>query len=279
VAIEERYATLSAQQRRAADFLLSHYDDTFALSVHEFGRAARVSEATLVRFARELGYRGYLELRAALMNEAKTGLTRKERFVLAPPSDEPTATVLRVAAQEVANINRTIEAVDQKSFSLVTKRLREAPLCATVGLGVSALMARLVAYELNMIGVPAQVLSRELLSLTEQVALLPKGTVLFVFAFPPYSEETLLAAGRARARRLTVFGITDRTDSPLAAQATAVLVAHTENVLFTNSLSGVVALINAIVTEVALGNKTRALKQLELSAQAYGHSALPEPQL
>jgi len=67
-AIEARYRDLTAQQRRAADYLLAHHRTAFAQSVHDMARAARVSEATLVRFARGIGYGGFQELRAALMD-------------------------------------------------------------------------------------------------------------------------------------------------------------------------------------------------------------------
>ena len=45
----------------------------------------------------------------------------------------------------------------------------------------------------------------------------------------------------------------------------AVLYARTENILYTNSISGTTVLINAIATELALGNKARALHQLRAS--------------
>jgi DNA-binding MurR/RpiR family transcriptional regulator len=269
-AIEVAYGRLSAQQRRAADFLLasSNYRTAFGLSVQEMASAAAVSEATLVRFSREIGYAGYHELRAALMSEAQQGLAPADRFALAERSREPAGTVVDVARQEVDNINRTIDDLDPRAFRRVVQRLQGAELVVTVGLGVSTVLARLAAYQLMQIGVRAEFLMRDMLTLVEQVAQLPRKTVVLVYCLPPYSKQTLAAAAGARERRLAVVGITDGLHSPLCEHTSAVLTVRCDNILFTNSLSSALVVTNALVTEIALADKSRALKQLEISQAA-----------
>jgi hypothetical protein len=146
--IEAQYARLPAQHQRAADYLLSNQRTAFSMSVQELARSASVSEATLVRFARRLGFEGFLELRSKLMEEAKRELLPEDRFAYEEPSVEPAGTVAKVAKQEVENINRTIEQIDPKQLRLFVEALRRAETVATVGLGVSALLARFAAYSL-----------------------------------------------------------------------------------------------------------------------------------
>jgi DNA-binding MurR/RpiR family transcriptional regulator len=266
--LEAQYPSLTAQQRKAADYLLSNHRTAFSMSVQELARAADVSEATLVRFARRLGYDGYLELRAALVDEAKRDLLPEDRFAFEEPSVEPTGTLAKVARQEVENINRTFERIDPKQLRRFVDHLRKAELVATVGLGVSVILARLAAYQLFQVGVRAEVLLREQVTLVEQVDHLPKRAVLLAFALPPYSKATAHAIVRAKERRLPVLLVTDGPHSPVAADATAALYAQTENILYTNSISGVTVLLNALATELALANKSRALSQLRASSKA-----------
>ena len=267
-AIEACYAELSAQQRRAAEYLLAHHRTAFALSVHELARTVRVSEATLVRFARQLGFAGYLELRAALMQEAKKDLAPEDRFALEQPSAEPGCTLKRVGANEAENIRRTVEGVNPRDYRQFVDRLRRASEVTTLGLGVSGILARLAAYLLFQVGVRASLLSRDVLSLGEQIDRLPKSSALLVFGFPPYSKKTVDAAAQARARKLTVLAITDGAGSPLVAHATATLFASNDNILYTNSISGALVLVNALVTDLALSDKARALGQLRASSRA-----------
>ena len=257
--LEAQYPLLTAQQRRAADYLLTHQRTAFSLSVQELARAADVSEATLVRFARRLGFEGYLELRAALVQEAKRDLLPEDRFSYEEPSGEPVGTVAKVAKQEVQNVNRTIEQLDPKQLRKFVAALQNADLVATVGLGVSGVLARLAAYTLFRVGITSQVLLRDLVTVAEQVDRLPKRAALLAFAFPPYTKDTAVALERAKERRLPVLLITDGPRSPMVPLASAKLYAQTDNILYTNSISGPVVLVNAIATELALVNKPRAL--------------------
>lgn len=263
--LESRYPSLKGQRRRAADYLLTHYRNAFALSVQELAREAKVSEATLVRFARSLGFEGYLDLRAALTEEAKQGLLPEDRFAFEEPSRLPTGTLEKVARTEVENINRTLDEIDPKSYRRFVEHLRKADLVVTMGLGVSALLSRLAAYLFFQVGVRAEPLARDVVTLLEQVEQLPKRTAVLTFAFPPYSRDTAVAAARAAERRLPVLLVTDGPRSPLVASSTVALYARTENVLYTNSVAAVSVLLNGLATELALANKLRALEQLRAS--------------
>lgn len=269
-AIENRYTRFSAQQRRAADYLLKHQKTAFNQSVQELARAAAVSEATLVRFARELGFAGYLELRAALTREAIAELNPEERFVLEVPPREPAGTLERVSRTEQENVRRTVDGVDAAAYRRFVDRLKRAQSIATAGLGVSAILARLLAYELFQIGVQAEALTRDPLTLEEQGARLSRTSALVCFAFPPYSSPTTELAQLAHERRVPVLAITDAPSSPVCAAAQVSLFARSENLLYTNALCGAVVLVNAVVTDLALANKPRALAQLRASQRALG---------
>lgn len=267
-AIEASYAQLSTQQRRAADYLLAHHRTAFSLSVQDLAREAGVSEATLVRFARELGYAGYFELRGALMEEAKQGLLPEDRFAFEEPSQEPAGALAKVARNEVDNINRTIEEVDPKAFKRMVERLRRAEMVAAVGLGVSAILARLASYLFFQVGIRAEALLRDTLTIGEQVERLPKKAALLVFAFQPYSKQTVDAAARAAEKGITVLAITDGIHSPIVSHAQVAIFVRTENILYTNSISGISVLLNALATELALTDKARALDQLKATSRA-----------
>ena len=260
--LEAQYASLTGQQQRAADYLLSNQRTAFAMSVQELARATSVSEATLVRFARRLGFEGYLELRAALVDEAKRDLLPEDRFAFEEPSVEPTGTVAKVARQEVENINRTTEQIEPKQLRQFVTTLRRAEIVAAIGLGVSAVLARFAAYSLFQVGVRSEVLLRDVLTVAEQVDRLPKRAAVLAFSFPPYSKDTALALARAKERRLAVLLVTDGPQSPVVPLATARLYARTDNILYTNSISGPVVLINALATELALADKSKALRSV-----------------
>ena len=64
--IKERYDDLSAKEKQIADFILEHPRESVNPSIEELAERIGISESTMVRFARKLGYSGYQRFRIAL---------------------------------------------------------------------------------------------------------------------------------------------------------------------------------------------------------------------
>ena len=71
--IQQRYDVLSDRERRVADILLLHtHDQNLEFSISSLAQAAGVSEATVTRFSRSLGFSGFREF-------LRFGLARSSR--------------------------------------------------------------------------------------------------------------------------------------------------------------------------------------------------------
>ena len=64
--IEEKYQGLSKGQKRLADYVVENYDKAVFLTAAKLGEVVGVSESTVVRFATQLGYKGYPGFQKAL---------------------------------------------------------------------------------------------------------------------------------------------------------------------------------------------------------------------
>ena len=53
---------MSKGQRRLADYVCNDYDKAVFLTAAKLGEIVGVSESTVVRFATQLGYKGYIQL-------------------------------------------------------------------------------------------------------------------------------------------------------------------------------------------------------------------------
>ncbi len=101
--IDDGYATLSRQERRAADFILENLGDIAVYSATELAERSGVSKATVSRLFRRLGYSGSQEFR----DEARQLRNRGVPVMTEPgdgaPTDDPYAAAL---AGERRNIDR-----------------------------------------------------------------------------------------------------------------------------------------------------------------------------
>ena len=64
--IEAKYDKMSKGQKRLAEYVKENYDKAVFLTAARLGEIVGVSESTVVRFATQLGYRGYPEFQKAL---------------------------------------------------------------------------------------------------------------------------------------------------------------------------------------------------------------------
>ena len=70
VHIKAHYDELSRAERKVADFLIDNPDDILPLYITELADRCGASEATIVRFAKKLGFDGYQQLKIAVAKES-----------------------------------------------------------------------------------------------------------------------------------------------------------------------------------------------------------------
>lgn len=80
VRIEEKYARMSKGQRRLADYVRRNYDKAVFLTAARLGETVGVSESTVVRFAIQLGYKGYPGFQRALEELVRNKLNSIQRM-------------------------------------------------------------------------------------------------------------------------------------------------------------------------------------------------------
>ena len=249
---------LSRSQRQIADCLLAHMDEAALWGVEELAEKTGTCVATVVRFAKKLDYSGYLELRKALVHAAKRHYGRGEQLLQAPT--RASSTLLEVARRDIRNIEKLVQAVDEDLLQRVVKRIQGARTRVAIGDGVSALMARQLAYLLINTGLP--VLEGNPADFATQVGLLGRSDLLMAISITPYTQETLDAAAYAQKRGVPVLAFTDSLASPLARSADLALPIPGENLLFSHSVTAFGVLAHAIATSIASQAPQQALSKL-----------------
>ena len=64
------YYTLTPAEKRLADYILANQDGVAGLSISQMAKACGVAEATVSRFSRHMGFKGFPALKLAVANAA-----------------------------------------------------------------------------------------------------------------------------------------------------------------------------------------------------------------
>jgi DNA-binding MurR/RpiR family transcriptional regulator len=221
---------------------------TFA-SLDELSKRIGVSDATLIRYARELGFEGYRDLRHSLVWFIRGVIYPKQKPVF-PTEQKELPTLENVKNEDIEFINRTMNGINQEWFEELIEMIISSKRIFTMGWGISSFLAEFLALQLTRLSLDAYPLVRERRPLIERLLFVRNGDLLIVFDLIEYSTEVLEAVEYLHTHKETVKLVTITNDSM------APIVQYADRVFFCDTLSPLVSLtapaclINAIVRHV-----------------------------
>ncbi len=264
-AIETQRDNLTPTDRRVAAYLIEHPEDVALLSVQELATELRTGAASIIRTVQKLGYTGLAELKKALRSTLQRARSPLEQFGMSldDAGGEVPPAVAAIAKRETRNIADTMRAFDERAFRGAVEALARAHTVYVLGVGVSAHLAGLAAFVLQHVGLRSFALQHTGLRLSEQLIRAGKQDALLAFSFPPYSAQTIEASRLAREQGVSVVAITNHVVAPIAACCSLLLVAKTDSLTLSNSVSAPLVLVHGLAAAIAQRARPRSLKAIK----------------
>jgi DNA-binding MurR/RpiR family transcriptional regulator len=251
----ERY---SANQRLLAKYVQNHYQTVAFSTVSQLAELSGVSEATVVRFAKALGFKGYPDFQKEVRRLVRADLKGTERFQLSPADAGPLDLVLH---KEMENLAALREAFDAQAFRQALKALRTASEVMVVGARATAPLAAHLAFGLSKLGVRCARALAVTSDTYDQLHRLERKACVIVIGFPRYLRELVEVLDFAKTAELSTVAITDSAFSPLRGDVS--LYAPAESSSFVAFHAAPLVLINALLHELSLGNRDATLTALD----------------
>lgn len=239
--IQKSFATLSVNRRRIADYIVSDGTTVSFASLRQLAQMVGVSEFSIVRFAQDLGYTGYPELRRQLQQEVKDRLGSAARMRQTIQKVRGREALVRDLFQkDIDLIGETLAALSYDDFERAIDLIWKARRVFIIGLRSSCSMAYFLYFRFVRLQIDARLITvTGSSSLFEQLALLRKEDLLIAIGFSDIPRETDTAIDHA----------------------------------IVQSLTAPFCLSNALAIGVATANKSKsleALSQLDSMAAVYG---------
>lgn len=265
---------LSDGQRRVVDFLVGHCDRAVFLTSLQVAAEVGVSEATVVRTARTLGFPGYPQLRDAFRSyfvERMSTVTRL-RLTAAPRRTE--ADIIDVVMEsDRRNLEAARRRLDDKALAKAAEVMGSARAVYILGMRSAYGLAWLLHFSLRLIRVPSHIVTLGASDVSEQLEGVDRRDVVFGMTFERYTRATVDLFQTCVDKGARGIALTDKSTSPLAASAEIVLEAPTRLSSFIDSFVGPTAVINVLLTLIAAKRRRKvlgALKRREEDWRRYG---------
>ena len=250
--IQERQRGFSKGQNRIARYITENADKAAFMTAAKLGQKVGVSESTVVRFALELGFEGYPEMRKALQEMIRNRLTSVQRIEVAKTVIGGRDALSAILNSDMENILRTQNALDRRRFDAAVEALLKARHIYILGTRTSAALSMFMGFYFNMLFENVKVLYENTAGeVFEQIMRIGPDDVFVGISYPRYSKRTVKAVRFAKERGATVLALTDAETSPIAAGSDICLLARSDMVSFVDSLVAPLSLINALIVAVS----------------------------
>lgn len=265
-AIKERYADLSETNKKIADFIAQNLAMATFSTLSDLSKQIGVSDTTLIRFARAMEFKGYQDLREALIDYIERIIYPSQKAALF--DEKWQHPILDVAMRkDIEYITKTMTNIDREWFDELIQLIISARGIYCMGWGMSSFLAEYLFHQLSFLSYRAHPVIRDRRPLIQQVLFLGKGDVLIVFDLVLYSVEILEAVEFVHRNSPEVKIITI-TNDPLAH-----IVQYGDINLFCDmsghdfrliSMTAPLCLINAIIEEVVEKSPRKSRRALTM---------------
>lgn len=251
-AIRSGMPGFSKGQKRIAAYILESYDKAAFMTANKLGQTTQVSESTVVRFASELGYKGYPEMQKALQEVVRTRLTSVQRIEVSNSQFSGQDVVSMVLQSDINTLRLTNEALDRTALDASVDAILSAKNVYIVGVRSSNTLARFLNFYLRIMLDSVHLVDPSATSeIFEQLMHAGNGDTVIGLSLPRYSRRTARAMQFAKNNGATCIAITDNHQAPLAKISDHVLIAKSDMVSFVDSLVAPLSVVNALVVAIS----------------------------
>jgi len=259
----------SSTDRMLCEYFAARYREAAFKAAEAIAYETGVSKATVIRFARRIGFPSFAELQKRLQQIVHYDLTAVDWAQL-PEQDDFVAA--KVVARELQNLRQLQHGLNRDELDAAVRLLIEAPTLTVLGFRTSAALAQHAAYNLRKILVQVFLFTQADSTLLDHLRLYQGQGAALAIGFSRYDRRFIEAVAVAKEFGYPILAVSEAHDSPLARLATLDLVAPATFESFVGAYAAPITLLTALISHLAQVMGPRAkerLKALEGVAEKY----------
>ena len=210
--IQQLLPTLSRSEQSVATYIVQHPDEVIYLSVAALAENCSVSDPTVIRTCRTLGFSGYQDLKVTLAQSIATPLMSKREEVL--PEDDMQQVINKVFTETTHTLQFTRDTLRWESMQDAANALMQTHRIHIFGLGGSGSVAMDLQHKMMRLGFNAVAYTDPHLQAIAAANCQP-GDVVFAISHSGSSRNVVANAKHAKSQGAKIISLTNLGSSPL----------------------------------------------------------------
>ncbi len=265
------YDQLFDVEKKIAKFILNNPKKVVDMTVSELAEISDVSIASVSRFCRKVGLKGFAQLKISLAQELvdthKSGEVSNDISV-----DNIPQSLQNILANKITELKQTVNLINTDEFRKILEGIRDSSRVQVIAVGNTIPVAIDAAFKFNELGIPTTAGTIWETQLSYSFTL-GKGDVLIAISNSGESDKVLEAVKIANHNKAMTIGITNSPHSAIGEEVQYHITTATREKLFLDefcfsrvSASTVIEIIFLFLTEMIENSHKSMIKCEEMFA-------------
>jgi len=222
VKINSEYYQLTSAEKKVADYAVIHQQQTQFMSISELAEEAGVAEATISRFCKRLGYKGYSAFKLAIANATAGRMDHSASGEEEEEEDSVEGMCRAVYRSDSEALAQTLELIQADAVRKAADMIVSAGRVLCMGQGGSMILSQECAHLFSTIQLNFTAVMDSHLQAIAASQLTP-GDLVIYFSYSGSTKELMKNFQIIRDRKARIILVTRFPKSPGAAYADIVL--------------------------------------------------------
>ena len=270
--ISDALPKLKGSAQQIAQFILNSPQESINLTITELALRTDVSEASISRFVRSLGYEGFHALKIRLAEDIVSPMLLVHEDLL--PDDGPAIAVQKAMTAGLRSLEDTVRILEMPVLEAAIKALCNARQIELFASGNSIPIAMDLDFRLTKIGLRSR-FSPDPTMQEMYASLSSPEDVAIGISHTGSSIDTVYALELAKQRKACTICITNHSDSPLTRHSdfclfTAARISHFREERMSSNLA-TLALTEALYVGICIERSDASVQAVSKTLRATGH--------
>jgi DNA-binding MurR/RpiR family transcriptional regulator len=258
--IRTRYTALSPAERAVCEVIKNEPEMVINMTLIELAAAANVSDTTALRLSRSLGFKGFNEMKMALVADL-TELPMSTMLEDIHDQDGVVEIANKVIKYNIQLLQDTLETLDGESLEQAVKMLLGAERILVFALGTSGPLADEMHNMLLRLGLNVSAFTEGYIQLMK-ATMVSKNDVVVVISRSGMPKTLTLSVEEARQRGAKIISLVCDPDSPIARNSDISIVGVSREITSEAVASKISleTLMHTIYVSIALADRASAVR-------------------
>lgn len=257
---------LTKGEKKIAEYILANPEIVSEISALELGNLLDTSDASVVRFSKNIGFKGFSDLKTYL--KIQLNITKKPENkildkwnILKNEND----IIEKVIKNDLKNIESFLKDLNINDIEKSVDIISQSNKIYIIGMGCSRGIAQFMSWHMKRIGINIEFLQESGIGLLESLAHLKENDSIILFTFPRYLVDEIKIGEIAINKKSKLILITSEMFSEISKNSNVVFKVPVDNDSFFNSYLVPMELCNVILTRIYEKNKSSLCENLKNS--------------